>query len=171
MKLVNRLVRQFAKAFHTFLVVTFHVVCPNCDVLGIHQNCVLDLCCSLSTSNISLIKNDAGFPNRLSFAIVPTSWACFYFLLPSSFREQTLTTITAFCSEDVGTPVHDLFPSFFNQNCLNFSLPQEPSHWTTVKIAPQWSQCCGLLALGNVMQSFGTIVLPKDEQVLVRLSF
>ena len=34
-ELVNRLVRQFAKAFNTFFSVTFHAVAPCCDVFGI----------------------------------------------------------------------------------------------------------------------------------------
>ena len=33
-KLVNRLVRQFARAFNTLLSMTFHVVAPSCGVFG-----------------------------------------------------------------------------------------------------------------------------------------
>ena len=35
MKLVNCLVRQFAKAFNTLLSVAFHVVPPSCGVFGV----------------------------------------------------------------------------------------------------------------------------------------
>ena len=77
MKLVNRLLRQFAMAFNTLLSVTFHVVAPSLDVFGIfssvltsvlvlfsfennfffvHDNSVIDLCCPLGTSKIYLIS-------------------------------------------------------------------------------------------------------------------
>ena len=76
-KLVNRLVRHFATAFNTLLSVIFHVVAPSCDVfwnclvsinicacadqprkqfLHFHHNAVIDLCCSLNTSKIYLVK-------------------------------------------------------------------------------------------------------------------
>ena len=37
MKLVERLVRQFATVFNTRLGVTFHVVAPSCDVFGMFR--------------------------------------------------------------------------------------------------------------------------------------
>ena len=71
MKLVDRLVRQFAMAFNTLLTVTLHVIAPNCGVFGIflhgfdilicanqlreqfqffQHNVLIDLCCSLNTT-------------------------------------------------------------------------------------------------------------------------
>ena len=71
MKLVNRLVRHFAIAFNTLVSVTFLtslgffssvLTCICADqfpeqVLFFHHGSVIDLCCTLSTSKIFLIKH------------------------------------------------------------------------------------------------------------------
>ena len=128
MKLVNRLVRQFALAFNTFSSVTFHVAAPSCDVFGnflftsckcadqlrkqflfFHHNSGIDLCCSLSKSMVYLIKEWYWVVQIDVLMKCAHIFGMFLYLyLPCLSRRRTLGRITAFFDERRGTAIQGL---------------------------------------------------------------
>ena len=127
------------------------------SVLCMHTVIVDNMCGFFKNEYIQDLHDQnmmLGRPNRRSCAMLPTSSACSEFHLPSSCRQHTLTRTTAFCDERVGTPIQGLVshPS---------SIRRFSTFLSHIRVQPMdtgsstESQCCGLLAHGNLIQTLG----------------
>ena len=115
-------------AFNTLLSVTFHVVPPRCDIFAMFLSSVLTSVLTSFENNFSVSPSRfchwlvlpvkyiqdildqwmmLGRPNRLPFAMLPTSSACSEFSLPSSCRQHTQQRLTAVPTneKEVGPPL------------------------------------------------------------------
>ena len=114
-----------------------------------------------------------GRPSRFSFAMLATSLACSEFFLLSLCRQFSLARIIASCAESTSTPIRELF-SHPSSTFIPMRLQPKGDREDCPPAVPmdRWLSPNVVVFLLSVFWSESLDnPLPKDEEVLVRLSF